>query len=320
MADETSTTGTLAPEEAFSVLGNDVRMELLRVLGEADAALSFSELRDRVGVDDPGRFNYHLNQLAGHFVQQTPSGYVLRRPGERIIEAVLSGAVTEVPVIEQTQVDMACHFCGASPIEVDYRGGQLGVYCTECEGMYGGTDAGAHPRLPAERQRLWYAWLPPAGLRGRSPSEVVFASARWVAAEILTTATGMCPSCSAQIEESIELCHDHEDHDGLCNACNRRYAAQFTSRCTNCVFRSEFALGAYLQRNLEVRSFMIDHGLDPVAPKSERFRRMIHRYEEDFRSVEPLEVAITFTLDGDTLTLVLDDALSVLEVHRSDRS
>lgn len=45
---------TLPPDDAFGVLGNEMRMEVLRTLAEADDRLAFSELYDRVDVDDTG--------------------------------------------------------------------------------------------------------------------------------------------------------------------------------------------------------------------------------------------------------------------------
>lgn len=36
--------------------------------------MRFSELRERVNVDDPGRLNYHLNELTTHFVRRTEDG------------------------------------------------------------------------------------------------------------------------------------------------------------------------------------------------------------------------------------------------------
>ena len=75
----------LTPDEAFAVLGNEIRLDIVRVLWNADAAheyddvsdtaetISFSELRRRVDIDDNGKFNYHLSQLVPHFVRQTGS-------------------------------------------------------------------------------------------------------------------------------------------------------------------------------------------------------------------------------------------------------
>ena len=40
---------SLTPDEAFSILGNETRMQILQELGKADRSLSFTDLRDRVG-------------------------------------------------------------------------------------------------------------------------------------------------------------------------------------------------------------------------------------------------------------------------------
>ena len=310
------TGSTLAPEEAFGALGNGIRIDILRILGDAETSLPFSDLRTEVGVDDPGRFNYHLNQLSGHFVEQDDAGYRLKRPGERAIEAVLSGAVTETPVIERTQIDWACHFCHSTPIEMEYRDGQIGVYCTDCPGMYGGIDDIEADVPPSERNRLWYAWLPPAGIKGRSPEEVLYASARWTMAEIVTSTSGICPSCSAPLGDGVDVCINHDTADGLCSACDRRFAVLYWMGCTNCVFDSAISLGTALVANLELRSFMIEHGLDPVAPKSPDFRRMIHQFDEEVRSTDPLEARITYHVDDHSIALTVDESLNVVDVAR----
>ncbi|WP_198668000.1 hypothetical protein [Saliphagus sp. LR7] len=59
----------LSPDEAFAILGNEIRLEVIRVLWQAGAAyeyddgsdavktVSYSELQNEVGVDDNGEFN-----------------------------------------------------------------------------------------------------------------------------------------------------------------------------------------------------------------------------------------------------------------------
>ena len=305
---------TLAPDEAFSVLGNETRIEILQTLGNAHGALSFSELRERVGMRDSGRFNYHLGQLTGHFVTQADTGYELRRPGKRVVEAVLSGAVTEAPMIERTEIDWACHYCGARPIEMEYREEQVGVYCTECEGMYGGSNDKGAAALPAERNRLFYSHLPPAGVFGRSPEEVLLAAATWTNAELVLLAHGICPRCSARLEVFTSVCDTHSRTNGLCEECNRRYAALHRVRCENCVYGSEIVLASTLLVNLELRVFMIDHGLNPIFPESHRWREMFIGPDEHVRSVDPLEVAYTFTIDEDVITLTVDETGDVIDV------
>lgn len=127
----------LSPDDAFSVLGNETRMEILHALGEADEPVSFSELRDRLGRPDSGQFNYHLDQLVGHFIRKTDEGYGLLQAGRRVIEAVLSGAVTEIPDKESTRIDKSCYLCGG-PTEVTYDATAprpVRVSCTECAGV-----------------------------------------------------------------------------------------------------------------------------------------------------------------------------------------
>ena len=70
----------------FDLLGNDIRLRIVRELSVAgsDAPLSFSGLRERVGVEDSGRFNYHLDRLTGPLVCKRPDGYTLTPAGESL--------------------------------------------------------------------------------------------------------------------------------------------------------------------------------------------------------------------------------------------
>ncbi|AUV82645.1 hypothetical protein C2R22_14175 [Salinigranum rubrum] len=138
---------TPSPDEAFATLGSETRLSILQALGAADRPLAFSTLFDRVDVDDSGRFNYHLGRLVSHFVGKTDAGYELTQAGRRVVEAVLSGAVTDAPVVERTRLDQPCHYCGA-PIEVSYRQDRVLKYCTDCPGR-NRTPRGV-PDAPAE--------------------------------------------------------------------------------------------------------------------------------------------------------------------------
>ncbi|MDX1748259.1 MAG: winged helix-turn-helix domain-containing protein, partial [Halobacteriales archaeon] len=107
--EEKDTEDTISPDYAFATLGNETRLQILYVLGDAEDTLSFSDLRKRVGVDDPGQFNYHLNKLKNHhFIRPTDDGYVLREPGRIVLQAVLSGSVTRSPVLEATVLKIPC--------------------------------------------------------------------------------------------------------------------------------------------------------------------------------------------------------------------
>lgn len=75
------------PTDALAALGDETRIAILRALAEADDPLPFSELRRRAGVEDAGRFNYHLSTLREYFVREADGGYALRHAGSRIVAA-----------------------------------------------------------------------------------------------------------------------------------------------------------------------------------------------------------------------------------------
>jgi DNA-binding transcriptional ArsR family regulator len=295
-----------APDEAFAALGNETRMAILRALGEAGTSLSFSELRDRVGVRDSGQFNYHLDRLVGHFVRRSDEGYELRRAGERVVESVLSGAVTEAPEVGPTEVEQSCQYCGTQVL-MGYREERTRLFCTECPGIYG-------PEGPDDHGLLGTLFLPPAGIEGQTPSELLRAAYTWGGLATMSAVGGVCPRCSATVEESVEVCEAHERADGVCDACGGRYAVGVRFRCTNCIYDRAGAFGAALLANLDLLQFLTEHGVNPVGQSSRSAVGVAMDYEEDVISAEPFQARFTYTVGGDAITLTVDDDLSVVDV------
>lgn len=301
----------MSPAEAFSVLGDETRLAILLELVDGDGPLSFSTLRDRVGIGDSGRFNYHLGRLEGHFVRKTDGGYELRRAGRNVIEAVLSGAVTDDPQIEPTRIDEPCPHCNARMF-VAYRGEQVHGYCRECDGVYDHTSTSEAIVDADEYGYLGGLPLPPAGVQGRTPDEVNRTGYLWGLLEIIAVASGLCPSCSAPLDESIQVCEDHDTTDGVCGRCGNRYAVLVEARCRNCHHEQSGSLVLAALSNDALQAFLIDHGINPVTPASPTaYERVVMDYDEEIRSVDPLEARLTFAVDDDTLTLEFDHDLAV---------
>ena len=295
----------LAPDEAFAVLGNEVRIQILRALANAGEPLSFSGLFDRIEYDTASNFSYHLDKLTQHFVRKTDEGYGLTRAGERVVEAVLSGAVTEAPVIERTRVDQTCHFCGAS-VEVQYQNERLDRFCTECSGMWGSQDRGFLGSLS----------LPPAGLRDRSADEAVEAAWTWRNLDIFAIASGLCPKCSGPLDRELDLCTEHEGSSGgdLCGACDNRYAARVRLRCPTCIFDARGTIPILFIADTEFLAFLTSHGCNPFRPDTiANAHRVYSDYEEEIVSMDPFEGRFTFTAGGDTLKVTVDENLEVVE-------
>lgn len=303
------TTGA-SPEEAFAVLGNETRLQILLALGEAAGPLAFSELYEAVDYDTTANFSYHLEKLENHFVAATDDGYELQQTGRRVVEAVQSGTVTETPVLERTPIQTTCFLCESS-MEVDYRREHVGVYCPDCRGTVGGSSVTAEWVSDPGVDLVGDVILPPAGVHDRTPGEVLEAAEIWTVTEAQATARGVCPRCSASVEHYAHACDDHDASDELCDRCDRQFGATVRTTCTNCIYDETSVFAKYLLANPDVMAFMIDHGIDPISPDGFH----ISALEETILSTDPIEARFSFTADGDALVLQVED-LSVVDVSR----
>jgi DNA-binding transcriptional ArsR family regulator len=303
-ADTGETSTRLSPDDAFAVLGNETRMDILQALGKADGPVAFSELRERVGVRDSGQFNYHLDQLTGHFLRQTDTGYDLRQAGYRVIEAVLSGAVTETVVLEPTRLGAPCPWCGAD-IEVSYREERLMVRCTECVGTFKNVEStsGAFGVLPKGTVNLNY--LPSAGFQGRTPRGLLDTALAWTLSQGILVGNDICPRCSGTIESSIDVCPNHQAEGTICDQCNMRFAVRHLSRCSICNTEQKGPFFIRLLGEPSFRAFFEARGIDPIAP-TWGDQSPLSNYEEEILETDPLEARFTFTIDGDELVVTVD--------------
>jgi DNA-binding transcriptional ArsR family regulator len=106
--DSPSTQESLTAEDAFALIGNETRAEILRVLGQdAHSAFSFSELRSRLNPDiDSSQFNYHLRQFVGHFVEQTNDGYQVRPRGRTLYRMIRAGTFTRHKSFDHLDIEI----------------------------------------------------------------------------------------------------------------------------------------------------------------------------------------------------------------------
>lgn len=302
---------TLTPEAAFSVLGDRTRLEILTVLGEAGAPMAFAELFDRVDYDDSANFNYHLQKLLGHFVRESDDGYALRHAGGRVVQAILSGTVTENPVVERTPVDRPCFLCGGS-LELSYREERLALFCPDCGGTRGDASETVPEATASGDDIVGGVSMPPAGLHDRSPTELLRAAEIRSVSRSLALGRDVCPACGATVERSVRVCEDHEAAEGHCDACDQRFAVTTHVECTNCIVEGESVFTGYLLAQPPLIAFMIEHGIDPVQPEAFHLTSA----EEVVHSADPFEASFSFRADGETVTLTVDDSLEVVDVTR----
>lgn len=312
-AGDRTDTPSIAPDEAFGLLGDETRLQILQVLGEANRSLAFSTLFDRIDYETTANFSYHLEKLVGPFVSATDDGYELRQAGRRVVEAVLSGAVTETPVIERTEIDRPCFRCGNS-MAVNYREERVGLYCERCGGTRGQMSPTTDRGIDPSDNILGTVGLPPAGVDGRSPADLVHAAEVWTVSEAQALARGICPRCGSSIDHSVAVCEDHDPTDGRCETCDQEFAATIQVHCNTCPVERTSVFSKHLLGTPALMGFMIEHGIDPIAPEGFHVTAL----EETILSPDPFRAEFTFTADDDAITLTVTNDLSVVEVTHQE--
>lgn len=311
---ETSGQTSLDPDEAFTLLGNETRVQILQELGTSDGTLTFTELRDSVGIKQGSQFNYHLDKLVGHFVAKTEEGYRLREPGRRVVQAILSGAVTENPRRDRTEIGFTCLRCD-SPVEVRYARGKVKISCAVCDGMID-PDEYDSPRVarpPEETANVANLTLPPAGVLDRPADEMFRAAGTLTHLDALAATADVCPKCTARVEQSIaSACLEHDASTGICEACNHRQAVRVHFECTNCIFERDMPALMALLDAPEIMRFAADHGLDTTG----RGIEWGWEYDETILGTDPYEFEFTFRLDDEELTVRVDETFTVTSASR----
>ncbi|RQG96450.1 winged helix-turn-helix domain-containing protein [Natrarchaeobius chitinivorans] len=289
-------TDCLEPADAFALVGDETRLAILEALWAADERpVSFSELRRAVGMRDSAQFNYHLQQLTGHFVRKVEetgtggagaSGYEFKHAGEKIVRSILAGSFTESPTLDPFSVRGACVSCGGS-LRARYADEQFTIECRDCEQRHG--------QYP----------FPPGGLNDRTREEVAEAFDHRVRHLHCLAADGVCPECNgrtnAEIVEGGECCL------GI--------GLRVDNECEQCGHTLCSAVGLRLLDHSEVVSFHRERGvhLDErpywTLPwcVSDRYTRVLER--------DPYRLEVRIPLAGDELHVELDDDLDVLETR-----
>lgn len=312
MADGTLSSGgnphRMSPDEAFTALADPNRMAILRALWEAydppeTESVSFSELFDQVDIRDSGNFTYHLEQLVGQFVRQTETGYKLRHAGRKVISTVLSGTAIEQPTVTNEEVGKSCIVCG-SDLRFHYEDERVYLRCPDCDGLeLPGTPSGS---LTAFR-------FPPRGLDGRSPEAAFHACEVKNTHYGYTALKGICPECTSDLDISVDVCREHHSgSDSACPNCDRYVLSRVYLVCPTCKANWQSPLSLAMVPHPGVIAFYDNHGIDISLNDWEWFAEQLYReYDETLVDTDPIEVAVTVSIDNEKLRVVIDEQLTV---------
>ena len=284
-------------EAAFSVLGDETRLRVLLELADATSAqdsrtgLTFSELRRRVGVEDSGRFNYHLDRLREGFIEKSGDNYVLRSPGYQIVSGMYAG-IYGGPVEEQTaESRFDCPECDRS-LEITYGDGQLNFGCEEHGVVLG------YP-------------VPPGAYSGRSLSALATVTIDKMLSSLYLILRGICPWCWGRVDIEYPVTFPDTPDDSLVHG-------QIT--CERCWLEYVFLVRALVGTHPAVLGFYTDHGLDPAES-------LIGSEAVGYTGELELELngdgdgtaTVTVELDGERLVVELAGGTPLVTDHRRER-
>ncbi|SNR35381.1 DUF7351 domain-containing protein [Halorubrum vacuolatum] len=190
----------------FAFLGSEIRLQILdalykRTVGPGPMAntVTYSTIREDVGIEDSGRFNYHLDKLTGQFVEQYNDGYRLREAGREVIRIHRTGILSKDPTIEFEPIDATCYFCGAN-VEVGYDDGQLVTRCPGCQGGF------EHELAP--KGTLTILAYPPSGVESNDLETAFRRAHRRFEHQVVMMGNGFCTRCGADVSATIRVCDD----------------------------------------------------------------------------------------------------------------
>lgn len=286
--DEQVTLERQPPDDVFSLLGNELRVEILRVLSEVGAdGLSFSDLHDRVDIRDSGNFNYHLDKLQGTFIQQTDA-YELTYAGEQVIGAIYAGTYTATATVEAIPMESPCLLCDGHMV-AEYANETASIRCTDCKK---GAD------IP----------FPPGTLDQFESRELPSAFARWWHHTVKQIGDKFCPTCSGRLE-GLVIRPPSTDEDGP-----RPSMTEFD--CRRCPTRLRVSGAMLATSHPVVEGFFVEHGYDTTNRHPAQFWGELDESTVSVPSEDPLRLEVQFTTDGETVIAEIGPNAGITDVRR----
>ena len=284
-----------APEDTFSLISDETRVEIIRVLGnardetEGPPVIPFAEIRSALPFRiDSSKFNYHLQKLVGHFVEEAEDGYRLRPEGWTLYRTLQAGTFDYRDALDAIDVGFDCYYCNTE-VTATYSGGEFRVECRGCGYLYDTTT-----RLPATAV---------------DDGSVLSQVDRYNQHKRLAFTKGVCPTCASAVAEGFVSPADAPFDEA-------RREVYIHYQCDRCGNQELLSVGEAFRHDPGLLAFCHDHGVDyTTTPVWELEFAATDRFVT-IESRDPWEVTLQVPLDDETLELVIDDSVSVTERTR----
>jgi DNA-binding transcriptional ArsR family regulator len=282
-------------DDVFGLVADRTRLEILRALWDErtgrddyDSRVSFSALRERVGVEDSGRFNYHLDELVPQFVSHEEDGYALTHAGTQIIGAAVSGIYTETDTsFEPTPAGECPSPSCDGRIEIAYESGVVDFGCDTCDEQY---------RIQA----------PPILVAAHDLQENPEIGWMYSLNVIQKTTRGFCHLCSGPTETDLELSEQVDDTD----------IVSVDHHCQECGSVATTSALLEVLDHPAVVSALHEAGLDYREVFFEANNTVLDSTQQIVQH-DPVRIEVGVETTTLELTLLLDENLEIIESSRN---
>ena len=296
MADEDRDTPS---EEAFALLGHEIRLDILRAFFDAFAPVdpdtrdevrarrtrSYADLMAATDVGDSGKFNYHLERLRGVYVEQVDGGYVPTASAVALYEAVLANRPTEDATTD-VSVEERCPACGAG-LRAGYEQEYLTVECPDCDEFWG----------------ISYRF-PKNGLAVRDGDGVFEALYDRLMHHVGLARTGQCPSCAGVTR--VDLPRDRLDGEST---------PTVEMTCATCSWLATVDVLSALEGEPRVSRALLEVGVPLAEGHVTDATERVHPAVTGQRTAtDPFSATVSVATDDTVAEIVVDGDLRVESV------
>ncbi|WP_336037786.1 DUF7351 domain-containing protein [Halobacterium yunchengense] len=277
-------------KDLFGQVSHEIRIRILTELWGADEqTLSFSTLRERVDVRDPGNFNYHLGSLTPELLRRDKDGYTLTYAGRQVVGAAVAGSYTDATELDVGPVDAgACPSCGGS-VETVYEDGDVVMDCGDCGDLIAS--------LPA----------PPIVIAAHDSDALPKVVSDHFQTQSARLTRGFCKLCDGPVSATPTVATDGE-------AVTNPPELDVTFTCETCGDITHLNVGVVALHFPELRAFLHENGVNI---------RDHYLWELDFLlkpnvsvSGDPFRMELVVTVGDEVLALTVDESLALVEYER----
>ncbi|WP_331232628.1 DUF7351 domain-containing protein [Natronorarus salvus] len=306
-------TGEVTADGAFGLLSNEIRVGILRAVASAQnekiragidegrtgtlvAEMPFSDIYERVEVDNTSKFSYHLGELTGTFLRKGENGYSFTHAGEQIIRFIVAENYLQPLDFGPLETNGCCLYCGESALEAMLHDQFFMIQCSDCE-----------------RPVTGYM-ITPAQTRCRTGTDLLESLKYKQATDCMLVQQGVCPACAGRVDTEVAIVEETgiSALDGSfvtideCQQCLRIYSGLLT-----------YAV-AYHPSSV---AFHWDHGIDLMQTGLWEFHHHVRegRWTSERTETDSTEYRVILRQGSAALRVSLDETGEVVRTERVRR-